>query len=151
YENAFKRDPQLLDALYSLGCVKYDLGEFESAIADFSKIISLVPTLQTTYFLRASSYMALKQHTKAFEDYSLAILVSPNAEAYYNRGVFYSDINYYQKANDDLSSSLKLNSNNSFGYFYRGTSFLFLGKYMEAISDFKTALTFDANDFDAML
>lgn len=151
YEEAYKRDPQLLDALYSLGCVKYDLGEFESAIIDFSKIIGLVPTLQTTYFLRASAYMALKQYTKALEDYSVAIIVNPNAEAYYNRGVFYLDINYYQKANDDLNRALKLNNSNSFNYFYRGASFLLLGKYLDAISDFKTALTFDANDFDAML
>lgn len=151
YENAFKRDPNFIDALYSLACVKYDLGEFESAITDFTKVISVAPALQTTYFLRASAFMALKQYPKALEDYSFAILVNPNAEAYYNRGVFYLDINYYQKANADLDNALKLNNSNSFGYFYRGNSFLFLGKYLDAISDFKKALTFDSNDFDALL
>ncbi len=151
YENAYKKDPELLDALYSLGFVKYDLGEFESAIADFTKIISLVPSLQTTYFMRASSYLALKNYAKSLEDFSVAILINPNAEAYYKRGVFYLDINYYQKANYDLDKALKLDNTNGFSYFYRGTSYLLLGNYLDAVSDFNMALTFDSKDFDAML
>ncbi|MDD7886630.1 tetratricopeptide repeat protein [Flavivirga sp. 57AJ16] len=151
YGKAFEMDSTFMDALYSLGCVKYDLGEYIEAIKDFSKVIKAVPTQPKTYLLRASAYKALKEYKKALEDYSLAILAEPSADNFYNRGVFYMDINSYQNANTDLSTSLRINKNNTFAYFYRGASYLLLGKYNNAISDFSTALKFDAKDFDALL
>lgn len=151
YKNAFKLDPQFVDPLYSLGCVKYDLGDFEGSIEDFTTLIKAIPTESKFYTHRALAYVALKKHALALNDYSLAILADSSADSYYNRGVFYMDINYYDKANDDLLISLKLNENNSYAYFYRGASSLFLGKYMDAITDFNTVIKFDALDFDAML
>jgi tetratricopeptide (TPR) repeat protein len=61
------------------------------------------------------------------------------------------DINYYAKANRDLTKSLRINSKNTFAYFYRGASFLLLGKYDNAIEDFSSALELDDMDFDAYL
>ena len=61
------------------------------------------------------------------------------------------DINYYQKANEDLTRSIRLNRNNAYAYFYRGASNLLLGKFTDAISDFSEALKFDTMDFDAYL
>ena len=151
YQNAFKLDPNFIDALYSLGCVKYDLGDYEGAIKDFTSVIKVVPSQAKTYFLRASAYSALEKYPLALNDYSLAILADPSSDSYYKRGVFYLGINYYEKANLDLSIALKLNENNSYAYFYRGTSNLFSGKYMDAVTDFETALRFDSLDFDALI
>lgn len=151
YQNAFKLDNGFIDALYSLGCVKNDLGDFEGSIKDFTNLINAIPNEPKYYFLRASAFKALEKHALALNDYSLAVLVDPSADSFYNRGVFYMDINYYEKANADLSIALKLNENNSYAYFYRGASFLLLGKYINAITDFNTVLKFDALDFDAML
>jgi tetratricopeptide (TPR) repeat protein len=151
YQSAFELDSNFLDALYSLGCVKYDIGDFEGSILDFSALIKAIPTEPKFYYHRALAFKALEKHAYALNDYSLAILADSSADSYYNRGVFYMDINYYEKANVDLSISLKLNENNSYAYFYRGASFLLLGKYMDAISDFNTVLKFDSLDFDAMI
>ncbi len=151
YQDAYKLDSNFLDALYSLGCVKYDIGDFEGSILDFSALIKAIPNEPKFYYHRASALKALEKYVLALNDYSLAILADPSADSYYNRGVFYMDINYYEKANVDLTISLKLNENNSYAYFYRGASFLLLGKYMDAISDFNTVLKFDSMDFDAML
>ncbi|MEC3907130.1 tetratricopeptide repeat protein [Tamlana sp. 2201CG12-4] len=151
YAKAFMLDENFIDALYSLACVKFDLGEFENAITDFDQVIKMAPNQPKTYLLRASAYKALEKYTKALEDYTKAIIVDPNSNTFYNRGAFYMDINYFQKANDDLTTALKLNQNNSYAYFYRGASYLLLGKFTEAISDFSSALKFDSNDFDAYL
>lgn len=151
YQNAYKLDSNFLDALYSLGCVKYDIGDFEGSVLDFSTLIKAIPNESKFYYHRASALKALEKYVLALNDYSLAILANPSADSYYNRGVFYMDINYYEKANVDLTMSLKLNENNSYAYFYRGTSFLLLGKYIDAVSDFNTVLKFDSLDFDAML
>lgn len=151
YQNAYKLDPNFIDALYSLGCVKYDLGDYEAAIKDFSLVINMAPREPKTYLLRASAYVALEKYPLALQDYSFAILADPSSDSYYKRGVFYMDINYYEKAYLDLTFALKLNKNNSYAYFYRGASQLLLGKYLNAASDFNSALDFDALDFDALL
>ena len=151
YRKAFELDKSLTDALYSLGCVNLDLGEFIEAIKDFNTLITLNPLNPKLYYQRAQAYQGLQNHLKALEDYSRAITVDPSADTYYNRGVFLLNINYYQRANDDFTSSLKLNNNNSYAYFYRGATHLFLGEFIKAISDFEDALSFDAMDFDALL
>ncbi len=151
YQSAYQLDANFLDALYSLGCVKYDIGDFEGSIKDFTTLIIAIPNQTKFYYHRALAYIALEKYPLALNDYSLAILTDSSADSYYNRAVFYLDINYYDKAITDFSISLKLNENNSYAYFYRGTSLLFLGKYMEAITDFNSVLKFDALDFDAML
>jgi Tfp pilus assembly protein PilF len=151
YQNAYKLDSNFLDALYSLGCVKYDIGDFGGSVLDFTILINAISNESKFYFHRASAFVALEKYILALNDYSLAILADPSADTYYNRGVFYMGINYYQKAFDDFTISLKLNENNSYAYFYRGASSLFLGKYMDAITDYNTVLKFDSLDFDAMI
>ncbi|MGB5418905.1 tetratricopeptide repeat protein [Algibacter sp.] len=151
YAKAFMLDNNFIDALYSLACVKLDLGENKSAIEDFTSVLKEVPNNSSSYTLRASAYKALEQYTNALNDYSSAILVEPTADSFYNRGVFLMDINYYNDANGDLTTSLNLNKNNAFAYFYRGASNLLLGHFTDAITDFSEAIKFDAMDFDAYL
>ena len=143
YEKAYELDNGFIDALYSLACTKYDLGEYESAITDFNKITKAIPDLQIAYTLRASAYAALENYKEALKDYSTAILINPDSDAFYNRGTFFLEIRYFQKARADLNTAIRLNKDNPFLYFYRGASNLFLGKFEEAISDFLTALKFD--------
>lgn len=117
YEAAYKLDPNFIDALYSLGCVKFDLGSYEEAIKDLTKVINAVPTEPKTYFIRAAAYNALQKYPSALNDYTLAILADPSTDAYYNRGAFFLSINYFEKANFDFSMAIKLNDNNAFAYF----------------------------------
>lgn len=151
YKKAIEMDPYFVDALYSLACTNFDLGDFELALTNFNKVIKIQPYHQNAYHLRARIYSDLKDHKKALQNYSMAILITPSADSYYNRGVYLMEINYYKKANSDLSKSIRLNGNNGFAYFYRGASQLLLGKFKNSISDFSTALKYDDLDFDAMI
>ncbi|MBB5269748.1 tetratricopeptide repeat protein [Algibacter amylolyticus] len=151
YAKAYMLDENFIDALYSLACVKLDLGEFDRAIDDFTTIIKQVPDNPNIYALRAIAYKAVEKNTAAVEDYSMAIALDPSADNYYNRGAFLMDIKYFEEAQSDLTRSLRLNRNNAFGYFYRGASNLFLGAFDNSISDFTKAISFDTMDFDAYL
>ena len=151
YEKAVELDKSFIDARYSLACTKYDLGEYENAITDFSALLSIIPDLQIAYRLRAASYVALEDYKEAIKDYSTAILVNPDSDAFYDRGSFFLDIKYYQRAKADLNTAIRLNKDNPYLYFYRGASNLFLGKYEEALEDFSVALKFDSQDFEALL
>jgi tetratricopeptide (TPR) repeat protein len=151
YKDAIKIDPNFLDAIYSLGCANYDLGDNAEAITVLTNLLSKEGYYVRAYGIRAMAYENLKKYKEASKDYTVAVFIDPSADTYYNRGVFLLGINYYKKARNDFSSSIRFNENNGFAYFYRGTTNLLLGKYKNAISDFETALGFDDLDFDAML
>lgn len=151
YARAIDLDKNFIDARYSLACAKFDLGDFAESIKDFSAVLKVIPDLQIAYTLRASAYTALEDYKNALKDYASAILVTPNADAFLNRGLFYLDINYYQKANADFNIVIRFDKENTFGYFYRGSTYLLLGKYNDAVIDFNNALKFDSLDYDAML
>ncbi len=151
YAKAYMLDDHFIDALYSLACAKFELAEYEEAIKDFNLVIKKAPNQPNTYMLRAAAYRALENYEKAAQDYTTAIYIEPSADAFFNRGAFYMDINYYQQANDDLNKAIQLNNSHAFAYFYRGTSHLLLGKFEQAVSDFNKVIEFDATDFDAHL
>lgn len=151
YKDAIKIDPNFLDAIYSLGCANYDLGDNVEAITVLTNLLSKEGYYVKAYGIRAMAYENLEKYKEASKDYTVAVFIDPSADTYYNRGVFLLSINYYKKARNDFSSSIRFNENNGFAYFYRGTTNLLLGKYKSAVKDFETALKFDALDFDAML
>ncbi|WP_147677499.1 tetratricopeptide repeat protein [Algibacter pacificus] len=151
YKEAIKLDPLFIDAIYSLGCANFDLGNYTEAITVFTQLLEIDAYYPKAYTLRGMSYEQLEEYKLAAKDYSLAVFTNPSANTYYNRGVFLLGINYYKKAKNDFDRTIRLNDKNSFAYFYRGVTHLLLGKYKNAIPDFETALEFDALDFDAML
>ncbi|MCB4799580.1 tetratricopeptide repeat protein [Neotamlana laminarinivorans] len=151
YAKAYFLDDDFIDALYSLACVKLDLGEFENAITDFSKILKIAPDFAKVYILRGHARKALKDYEIALKDYNTAILIEPSIESYYNRGIFFMELNYLKEAKNDLSIVLRADKNNAYSYFYRGAVNLFLGLYDDAASDFKKAKDFDTMDFDTYL
>ncbi|MBU2951296.1 tetratricopeptide repeat protein [Tamlana agarivorans] len=151
YAKAYILDNKFIDALYSLACVRLELGEYEKAISDFDKVIKAAPGQPKTYVLRASAHNALEHYQKAHADYSTAILIEKSSENYYNRGVFFMEITRYQDAKNDFNKALFLDKTNAFAYFFRGASSLFLGEDAVAISDFENVLKFDSKDFDAEL
>ncbi|GAA4812753.1 tetratricopeptide repeat protein [Litoribaculum gwangyangense] len=151
YAKAYMLDKNFLDALYSLACVKFDLGEYEEAIEDLSSLLKISPELSHVYTLRGAAYKALEKYQNALKDYTAAIFINPSVDTYYNRGVFLMDVKYYEEANNDFKKVLRADRNNAYGYFYSGASNLFLGKFLNAIEDFSKALEFDSVDFDAYL
>lgn len=151
FESALKLDPQFIDAKYNLACTKYFLEDYLGSIIDLSKIIDATSTESRVYTQRANALLELKKYKLALQDFSLAILISPNADTYYNRGLTHLNINYYKQAKKDFDKSLSFDANNASGYFFRGVSHLLLGKYNKAISDFTTTLKYNALDYEAIL
>ncbi len=151
YEDALKLDPQFTEARYNLACTKYFLDDYIGSIVDLSNIIEAVPTESKAYTQRANALLALKKYKLALQDFSMAVLINPNTDTYYNRGITHLNINYYKQAKKDFDKSLSLDTKNLSAYFFRGTAHLLLGKYKKAISDFTTTLKYNALDYEAIL
>ena len=79
YSIVLKFDPLLLSP---------SLGEYKSAISDFTTAIKLDPDYPAAYNNRGVAYGNLGEHRSAISDYTTAIKLDPDyAKAYRNRGV----------------------------------------------------------------
>ena len=149
YSNALKLNSQFIEARYSLAVTKNDLKDYHGAIAilDLPYVNKSHPIL----LQMARAYAGLEDHVKALQNYTNAILLNSDSNTFYARGVFFMDVNYFKKANNDFIAAIFLDKNNVPAYFFRGISSFFLGEYQKALSDFSTAVQFDVTDFDAII
>ena len=149
YSNALNLNSQFIEARYSLAVTKNDLKDYHGAIAilDLPYVNKSHPIL----LQMARAYAGLEDHVKALQNYTSAILLNSDSNTFYARGVFFMDVNYFKKANNDFIAAIFLDKNNVPAYFFRGISSFFLGEYQKALSDFSTAVQFDVTDFDAVI
>ena len=80
-----------------------NMGEYQLAIDDYNKAITVKPDYADAYKNREFVYFKLgKQHS--LEDYNEAIRLRPNdADVFNNRGVVYAKRGQYQRAIEDYT------------------------------------------------
>lgn len=75
--------PEWTQPYLSRGWVKSDLGDFTSAIVDFSRAIGLSPTRADIYFDRGEAKYKLGDFEGAKADFNQAVILAPNANFEY--------------------------------------------------------------------
>jgi tetratricopeptide (TPR) repeat protein len=102
-------DPHLAPAWNNRGLAHSNLGQWDKAVADFSKAIELDPKLAGAWNGRGFAYFNLGQYDKAVADFSRAFEVDPHlAPAWNNRGLAHSNLGQYDKAVADLTRVIEL-------------------------------------------
>jgi tetratricopeptide (TPR) repeat protein len=120
---------------------KYKKGDFQGAIADLDKAITINPQYAEAYNNRGLTYKALKDYQKAIADYDKAIALNPKlALAYTNRGMIYHALKEYPKAIADLDQAIAINANHIYAYNSRGNIYADLKDYPKAIADYDKAI-----------
>jgi tetratricopeptide (TPR) repeat protein len=86
----------------------------------------------------------------AIEDYDEAIRLNPNdAEAYFNRGNAYHNLNKKKRAIEDYDKAIRLNPQFAETYHNRGTTYRDLGRYNRAIEDYGETIRLNPDDAEA--
>ncbi len=97
------------EAYFRWGYTKSELGQYESAIADYDMAIQLKPDYAIAYNNRGNTQSALKQYDAAIADYDEAICLKPDyAMAYYNRGNARANLYRVSEAAQDFQTALAL-------------------------------------------
>jgi tetratricopeptide (TPR) repeat protein len=79
---------QLKDSFYKSGIDKSSKGDYQGAIADFTKVIEQYPNEPKPYHYRGINKFNLKDYSGAIVDFGRAIGLNPkNADSYYMRGM----------------------------------------------------------------
>ncbi len=98
------------DYIYSQSAkFRWDLGDYEGAIADYNEVIKANPQDAQAYFLRGNANYDLGDISAAIEDYNKTININPQqAEAYYQLGNAYDDLKNKQHAVENFRKAADL-------------------------------------------
>jgi len=143
-----EKEPQTVPrAYYNRGVVFYRMRQFDKAITDFDKAISLRPSYYKAYNNRGLVLAQMGHYDLAIENYNIVIDLRPlDDTAYYNRGLALNRIGEVDRAKADFDRSIQLNPLNHKAYIGLGIVHGEKGLYSEAINDFNKAISLQPGD-----
>jgi len=138
-----------IDLLYGLARSYKQLHQYDLALKYYKEALAKEPN-EKSYYLLAKCYYAMGKKEYAIEIYNKAIELNPNyAEAYFNKGVCLSNLNFKSEAIDMYNKTIELNPNFIDAYFQRGYCFYNLKKYQKAMVEMNKVLELDPNYYQA--
>ena len=141
----------LADAYNNRGIAKHKLQQYDEAIKDYDKAISLDPNYAHAYFGRGVAKHKLQQYDEAIKDYDKAISLDPNdAHAYFGRGVAKDKLQQYTEAIKDYDKAISLDPNYARVYNNRGLAKENMGQLQAAKADYEKAIALDPNNTRAI-
>lgn len=94
------------------GLAYFNLGQYNNAIAEFTKAIAYIKETQGTIRIlrrRGNAYYQLQQYERAIEDYNRAISLAPrDALNYESRAALYRQLSNFSLAERDLAKANNL-------------------------------------------
>jgi tetratricopeptide (TPR) repeat protein len=116
-------------------------GNYDLAIAEYTKAIELDSSLTSLYYNRGLAYESKGDYKNAISDFSQIIIMNPkDGGAFFERGLNYALNGAYESAVADFTQAIQLNPEDAYAYNNRGLSYEYLGQNEKAIQDFEKAL-----------
>lgn len=147
WSDAVNKSPGKTRPYNNRGVVYSDQGEYDKAIADFSRAIGLDRDCADGYYNRGVVYQRGKEYRKAVRDYTQAIRINPKyLKAYINRGQIYSLNEDYEKAIFDFRRAIEISPFETAAYSHLAYLYFTLGKKEKAAFFYKKILEIDPSD-----
>jgi len=127
--------PNKFEPYFYRGLAKYSLGDFNGAITDLNKSISINSYFSYSYLYRGLCKQRQKHYHAALKDYAAAIHRGPNnPDIFINRGAAKLQLKLYQSAIADFDTALILDQKNENAHLNKGIA-LFELKHMDQALD----------------
>lgn len=116
FEKAFSLNKDT-DSLGNKAKMEDESGKHKEAIADYTRVIEVVPDKSWPYVQRGVAYEHMKDYAKAIADYTVLCERYPRSYAYFEyRGTAYMKSNQLDKSLADYNKVISLNPNYTGGY-----------------------------------
>lgn len=137
--------------IYNLALKTYREGNTQEALRLCNNILNFSYLSENiysnAYCFRGYLYDELGDYLKAIEDYTEAICLNPNIEAYYRgRAISHNKVGDTQGAIEDFSQALQINPNDAEVYFKRALCYRIVDNYQMSVEDFTQAIALEPND-----
>ena len=138
------------DAYFNRALTRYELGDQQGAIADYTQVIVINADHDIAYNNRGLVRYELGKKDAAVADLNRAILVNPcNSMAYCNRGIIRAELGNPMGAIEDYSYAVHADTNCNQAYFQRGLARSQMGNKMGAVEDFSQVIILNEQDASA--
>lgn len=139
-DQAVSRKPNEASLYFERAEAYAELEEFDKAVADHDKAVSLLPGA-ITFIARGCLYTRMGDFNSALADFERAIQAEPtNPMAYANRGAAYSKLGDVERAIADYGLAIHHEPKYPNSYANRAYAYYKLGQYEEGIADCNRAL-----------
>jgi len=133
--------PEKFEPYFFRGLAKYSLGDYEGAIIDFNKSISINPYFSYNYQYRGICKSQLHRYHEALKDFADAVHRGPNnADVYVNRGTTKMQLEMYSKAISDFDTAIILDKKNELAFLNKGYALYKLNRMEEALDEINKAI-----------
>ncbi|MFQ3613616.1 MAG: tetratricopeptide repeat protein, partial [Cyanobacteriota bacterium] len=144
---AIQLDPTSTPAFAARASLHSYLGEWEAALADWSKAIELQPD-PALYYNRGVTYSCADRYDEAIADLDRSLEADPQQpNTLYNRGNALYELGEMKAALDDYDRAFRLEANRNqvdvsdeYGLYGRGLAHCHMGDKVTALSDWQAAL-----------
>jgi len=150
YEKLLTKDQNNYELINLLGVISLQQKNFNDAITQINKAISLNPSHHALYNNLGVAYKETEKYESAIENFKRAIEIKPNyAEAYNNLGIIFKKKYQYNEAYNNYQKAIELNPNYAESYNNLGLLYGDTKRYKEAIINFSKAIELNKNYIDA--
>ena len=150
WNNTVENCPRNSRAYNGRGYVLNSKGQYDAAIKDYDKALSLKSDYAAAYSDRGLAYYGKGQYDAAIKDFDKALsLKSDYAKGYNNRGNALNNMGQYDAAIKDFDKALSLKSDYAEAYNNRGNALNNKGQYDAAIKDLDKALSLKSDYAEA--
>jgi tetratricopeptide (TPR) repeat protein len=128
----------------------YRDGEYDKAIAEYNRCISLKADYAEVYASRGNAYRRKGDVNRAIEDYNRAIsLKSSYAEVYNYRGFLFAQRKELRRAVEDYTQAIRYKSDYADAYFNRAHAYGELGNWDLSIADYTQVIKLEPRNWAA--
>lgn len=141
---ALAQENIMLKKQYNSAILYHTQGDYEEAIAGFSRVIAADPTFVPAFFFRGYSHLKLEKYKDAIADFKIASELDPQSDkAFFYVGKTYYNIQKYQDAIEWFDKALSVNPKHVSALNDRGMASYQLGYYENAVKSFRAAIVLD--------
>ncbi|MBR4355458.1 MAG: tetratricopeptide repeat protein [Elusimicrobiaceae bacterium] len=130
-------------AHYWRGRISLARNELDESVSSLSKAINRDHNFSQAYRYRANAFKEMGDLEAALSDYTSLLALQTDALYYNRRGLVYEELGQFDRAQDDYSKAIELNSKWAIPYNNRGFVRIHLKDWEGAKKDLKTAISLD--------
>ena len=150
--SACERSSRDAEVFTSAGVTHLQMGEYDRAIRNFDRALSLQPGLVVAWRNRALAHREKGDYERAIADYEHASVLAPSdARVFTDRGVAYVLLGDYRQALRDFDRAIALRPDHAPALKHRGRTHFFLGNFAQAAADLQRGRNSDSTDAYAVL
>jgi tetratricopeptide (TPR) repeat protein len=145
YETALQRDPSYVTLLYWRATAHFDLGQYQKAYDDYSKLLAEWPKDEVVRLDRANTLFQLDRLAEAHADVDEALKLDPHyAAAFELRAKFYNYESQWQNAITASNGAIGIDPDRTLAYYRRAFAKWGLDDLQGADSDYEKAIALDS-------